>query len=227
MKFDTIDKLKRDITFDEFVNLFKKCKNLLNASDKKDLLLSFVKNQKFKEINILIQNNFDLNITDKSNRSLLMHSCLTSGNDIFDLLIEKNNIHHNDKLMNTALHYAVKFYGMKNLTQNMYKVEKLIDYGADINQRNFFNQTPLIFACIYNNVEIVELLCKKGADTNICNGWGDFTPLMFCARMNNLEVLKILIEKGADTNLKNRIFDYSAKDIAKVFGFEEIVNILN
>lgn len=228
MKFDSIKKLKEDIPFDEFVNLFNKCKNLINTSEKNNLLIDFVKKGKYDVINFLIQNNnYDLNITDKSNRSLLMYSCLKSNNNIFDLIINKNNIHHKDNLRNNALHYAVKFYGMKNLTQNIYKIEKLIDYGVDINMKNFFNQTPLIFACIYNNVEIVELLCKYGADTNISNGWGDFTPLMFCARTNNKEVLKILLKKGADADTKNRIFNYTAKDIANVFGFEEIVQILS
>ena len=90
-----------------------------------------------------------------------------------------------------------------------------------------FNQTPLIFASIYNNEDVVEYLCANGANPNIPNGWGDFTPLMISARLNRPDLVELLIKKGADINLGNRIFNYKTYDIANIFGFNEIKNIFN
>lgn len=42
-------------------------------------------------------------------------------------------------------------------------VEKLIELGADINERSA-GMTPVIYAARYNKVEILKLLISKGAD---------------------------------------------------------------
>ena len=169
-----------------------------------------------------------MNFYDKSKRSPLMYSCLKNDNLVFDLLTNSDlDIAHVDQLINNALHYAVKFFGMKDNKSNFYKVGKLLKLGVNINATNFFNQTPLIFACIYNNEDMVEYLCVNGANPNIHNGWGDFSPLMMSARLNRPELTKLLIKKGANINMTNRIFKYKAYDIANVFNFNNVKKILN
>lgn len=42
-------------------------------------------------------------------------------------------------------------------------VKKLIEYGADVNERSN-GMTPLMLAARYNNLELVKLLLEKGAD---------------------------------------------------------------
>ena len=51
-------------------------------------------------------------------------------------------------------------------------------------------------------VEILEILCEKGADINLQNKNGE-TALMFEIKRfsNNTEVVEILCEKGANVNL--------------------------
>ena len=43
--------------------------------------------------------------------------------------------------------------------------KKIIEYGADVNER-FNGMTPLMIAARYNNVEMIKLLISKGADVN-------------------------------------------------------------
>ena len=43
------------------------------------------------------------------------------------------------------------------------KVKEIIAYGVDINDTTVRGMTPLMYAAIYNQVEIVELLLEKGA----------------------------------------------------------------
>ncbi len=42
-------------------------------------------------------------------------------------------------------------------------VKKLIEYGADVNERSN-GMTPLMLAARYNNLELVKLLLEKGAN---------------------------------------------------------------
>ena len=46
-------------------------------------------------------------------------------------------------------------------------VEKIIEYGIDLNGTTHRGMTPLMFAARYDNVEIIKLLVEKGADLKI------------------------------------------------------------
>jgi ankyrin repeat protein len=60
---------------------------------------------------------------------------------------------------NTAL-MGVCFKGYKELA------EKLIEAGADINQRNNQGATALTFAATFGHLEIAKMLLEKGADVH-------------------------------------------------------------
>ncbi len=140
---------------------------------------------------------------------------------------KKQNFNSQDLLKNNALHFAVKFYGMKRNYSNFDKIKKLLTTEININSVNFFNQSPLMFAAIYNDENILEYLFKKGADPNIANGWGDFTPLMTAVRLNNKDLVQTIIDKNVNIDDSNTIFGYNALDVAKAFDFKEIEEILN
>ena len=44
----------------------------------------------------------------------------------------------------------------------------LIKSGADVNALNHISDTPLIFAALYNNIELAKLLIENGADAQRC-----------------------------------------------------------
>ena len=71
-----------------------------------------------------------------------------------------------------------------------------------------------------------NIFAKKGADPNIANGWGDFTPLMTAVRLNKKDLVQTIIKKNVNIKESNSIFGYNALDIAKVFNFREIQEIL-
>ena len=56
--------------------------------------------------------------------------------------------------------------------------------------------TPLNYATIYNNLDIVKLLVKAGANLEIVNEDGE-TPLYNAALHGNIEIVKFLIDSGA------------------------------
>jgi len=81
-------------------------------------------------------------------------------------------------------------------------VTVLLDAGADVNLKDDFGRTALIFA-IQNGSQtsIVKALLDKGANPNATLNDGR-TPLMFA--IDAPEIVKALVEKGADVNAKNK-----------------------
>ena len=91
-------------------------------------------------------------------------------------------------------------------SNNYKKVKKLIQRKADVNTKDDYNFTPLMYACIYDTTgNIVQLLLDNGADINAKNSDG-LTPLMLACRFDKtVEIIKLLLDNGADVNAKNNI----------------------
>ena len=54
-------------------------------------------------------------------------------------------------------------------SQSKKDVILLIENGANVNQQGELNFTPIQNACLYGNLDIIEILLKNGAKTNIKN----------------------------------------------------------
>ncbi|MGN6618825.1 MAG: ankyrin repeat domain-containing protein [Ilyomonas sp.] len=85
---------------------------------------------------------------------------------------------------NTAL-MGVCFKGYKELA------EKLIEAGADINQRNNQGATALTFAATFGHLEIAKMLLEKGADVNASDVRGK-SPLDHAIIQENEKMIELL-----------------------------------
>lgn len=101
----------------------------------------------------------------------------------------------------TLLHIAVR-------DNNIDVVKKTIKCGTNIDSRNIAGRTPILTAAIHGNIEIVELLAKKGANLNtseytncrlgeIRNEMINITPVMIASDRNHIKVVRTLVEYGA------------------------------
>lgn len=79
---------------------------------------------------------------------------------------------------------------------------KLIDNGADVNERNGVGQTPLFFAAQKNLINVAITLLDAGADVNAKDQWGD-TPLHIATINGYTNVVRLLLLAGADVNAKD------------------------
>ena len=67
-------------------------------------------------------------------------------------------------------------------------VKEIIKY-ADVNQLSKKNQTALTFACMNNNIELIKLLKKNGANTKIKDDF-DKTPSAYCTSIKAKKAAK-------------------------------------
>ena len=78
----------------------------------------------------------------------------------------------------------------------------LLDAGGDPNIvcTEYFNLTPLHCACTQNNEDIVQLLLKAKANTNVLNSKG-VSPLSIAVSKGNVKIVEALLAAGADVEL--------------------------
>ena len=103
-----------------------------------------------------------------------------------------------DERQNTLLIAAVRY--------NKFLVaKKLIEYGADVNAKNFRGETALMVSCseLSDNDDIINLLLDNGAKVNDVSLTKD-SALMLASINSKVLAVKILVERGADVNIRNR-----------------------
>ena len=86
---------------------------------------------------------------------------------------------------------------------NLASVERHLQKGEDVNVRDNYGRTPLIWAVDSGDLDLVNFLVAKGADVN-AKDKSDKTPLMRAAFKGDLEMVKGLVDKDADVNAKDK-----------------------
>ncbi|CAL1277879.1 unnamed protein product [Larinioides sclopetarius] len=92
---------------------------------------------------------------------------------------------------------------------NVEDLKKLLLSGANINERNNLDETPLLSALRREgDFQLIKEFVLQGADVNAKDTWG-VTPL-YCAvarHGRDLNIIKFLLENGADIQSGKRAFD--------------------
>lgn len=103
-------------------------------------------------------------------------------------------------------HYKVK--GQNNglidaiTSNNIIQFNKLIEAGANVNERDEFGFAPLHHALMIDNVPISMKLVKAGANIHMKDGEG-MTPLMYAVEYRNTYLVETFIKAGSNVNDKN------------------------
>jgi ankyrin repeat protein len=79
---------------------------------------------------------------------------------------------------------------------NVEAIKRLLEKGADINQRDASGDTSLILAARFGKLGVVKILLEKGADINATNRRGD-TALNWAIGNEHKDIVKLLLEKRA------------------------------
>lgn len=87
---------------------------------------------------------------------------------------------------------------------NIEVVKVLLDAGADVNLKDEYDDTALLFSTWKCRTAVTQLLIDKGADVNIQNKGHEATPLMQAAECGDVTSVKALLGRGAKANVTHK-----------------------
>gem|GEM_PF-1344991 len=103
-------------------------------------------------------------------------------------------------------------------------VRRLIDLGANVDERDQEGITPLIEAIRHQNGAVIEILLEHGANPNQADN-GDNTALMMAALTGQAQVVRQLLVKGANVNATDAA-GWPVLAYAKRSGDSEVLQLL-
>ncbi|KAI0384065.1 hypothetical protein F5Y04DRAFT_278062 [Hypomontagnella monticulosa] len=98
------------------------------------------------------------------------------------------------------IHWAIR--NDTNLDDAALAVQKLIDFGIDVDAKDKEGRSPLYYAAYYGNLRVAKLLIDKKAKLNVTNQDGE-TALVAACKKHHEEVVLYLIKKGANVKLRS------------------------
>lgn len=168
----------------------------------------------------------DVNVTNRSGRTMLMEACANNHYDVVDWLLEnKASMSLIDKRHANAMETAVNS-GFEKCVGLMLKhgfdadhvnrngdtmlsiaaskgdldiVRLLVEHGADISSKESKNRWALCNAVFGSSTAVIDYLISNGIDREATNNRGD-TALMVSASQDNAKVLDLLINKGCSVD---------------------------
>nr|WP_245555872.1 ankyrin repeat domain-containing protein [Brachyspira innocens] len=166
-----------------------------------------------------LENNNDINSTNKNGNTLLMEAVSIGYYDLADYLIDKNaDITITNNKGENALILSANYPYILNL---------LINNNADVNIADNNGKTALHYACEAGDLYSVKLLIKSGADISKRDILGK-TILMYAVENEHLNLIKYLVEElKVDINEKddwgqNAVFYATKIDIARYLIYNNI-----
>uniref|UniRef100_A0A915HP45 Protein kinase domain-containing protein n=1 Tax=Romanomermis culicivorax TaxID=13658 RepID=A0A915HP45_ROMCU len=116
---------------------------------------------------------------------------------LLDAVLQTPNVDVNVKssLQMTALHIAC-------MCGHAEVIEKLIQYGGEVNCQDWVKYTPLHVACYFGHEKAVKRLLSNKADPNQAAGVHDRPVHLACSK-GYVNVTKLLLDARADPSLKD------------------------
>lgn len=108
--------------------------------------------------------------------------------------------------------------------KNYTNIEKFISKYEDIDFSVKDNNTPLFYAIDLDNIKVVELLVKNGANIYHINDNLE-TTLHIAVKGNHIEITRFLLERGIKQSSKD-IYGNTPMHYAKENAFNEIIELL-
>ncbi len=109
------------------------------------------------------------------------------------------------------------------LSSNVQAVKQALAQGAGVEARNDFGNTPLLVACQFGNVAVIQLLIDNNADVNASRTGAGHTPLAMC--VSNMQIVKVLLANGARINAQDKqgqtALMFASRDV-----FEQIIPVI-
>ncbi|XP_051724288.1 fibronectin type 3 and ankyrin repeat domains protein 1-like [Ctenopharyngodon idella] len=170
---------------------------------------------------ILVKHGADINKRESTGKNSLMLACYAGHLDTVKYLRNCGSTWQSrDTDGCTPLHWAVDGGHLPVITY-------MIQDGCKVDVMDKVSLwTPLMrVSAISGNAAVASVLLQAGAEVNVRDKAGK-TPLMVAVLNNHVELVKLLLDSGADHHMKNE-YGAGAADMAKAFGRQNIINLLD
>jgi ankyrin repeat protein len=107
---------------------------------------------------------------------------------------------------------------------NVFKVDKLLSAGANVNARTPDGATALMGAVYYGYPQTSRLLMERGADVNATTDDG-VTALHYAAQQGHSDIARDLLQKGADPDAVSAAGN-TPLQLAQAAGHQEVAELL-
>ncbi|MDP0561885.1 MAG: ankyrin repeat domain-containing protein [Candidatus Endonucleobacter sp. (ex Gigantidas childressi)] len=166
--------------------------NQTNTDEETPIFLTILHNDM---LSILLQNNANVNHTDKKGNTVLHYAVINGSISTVSILLESGaainlkGYQGCTPIYNVAMELKCCRHGDAGK-----KAQELISYlvsnGADINIEDDFQSTPLYSIAPFADIEDIKILLDNGADIEVVHKWNDYTILHYiieCKQPDNLE----------------------------------------
>lgn len=102
--------------------------------------------------------------------------------------------------------------------------DALLEGGTAVNEGDVSGNTPLMWAAMYGQTNVISVLLQHGAQINACSRAGE-TALMWAAREGHEGAVQQLLAAGADCKLQNQN-QYSALTTAILHHHDRVAEML-
>jgi ankyrin repeat protein/L-ascorbate metabolism protein UlaG (beta-lactamase superfamily) len=145
-------------------------------------------------VNDLLVRGSDYSLVNMRGKTPISYVSYGKNPEVFKLFLEKDKDILNTKSADgtNLLFYAI-------YAEDTAGFSYLLKQGLDVNSIDSHHITPLCWAVMYNNSELIKSSINNGADVNFVGERGN-TPLLFAIERDSLTTVKLLVEAGANIN---------------------------
>ena len=183
----------------EHINIEKLYQDMVEIHNSlSELHLCARNNDAEKAVELVLNEDIDINIPAKCNRTPLLWASLSSSQvmkTLVDLGADVNVQRTHDKV--APLRLAANW-------NNYMAINMLLQYGADANIQDENGDAPLHNSARHGKFSVSKLLIESGCKVNMRN-YNDKTPLYLAVENRHDHVIKILLENHADVNMQYKL----------------------
>ncbi len=165
-------------------------------SEGKTPLSKAVEKGDIRVVALLLKNGANPSITDQDGILPLSKAVLSSNLPIAKILLKKSKQGNKDANWKNAIGEPVVQAAIRMKNPGM--VQLLLNYGAQANALNYFDNSSLHVAAELGQVEIVKMLLNQGADNNLENMMGE-TAYDLAKAQDHQQVLTTITEFSSES----------------------------
>eukprot|EP00833_Pecoramyces_ruminatium_P011531 jgi/Orpsp1_1/1185563/evm.model.c7180000094375.1 len=178
-----------------------------NSDDSGNTCLNYaINNEDVDMVKYLIKNGTKIDISH-------LHKAICKKDDLFDLFLENELINLNEKFNGKPL-FKVIYETVFDKKKRKTLFEKIINKGYNVNLTDEKGYTPLNYAIEHNDMSIIELLFKNGANLDKYY-LKKQSPLHRSIKKGFHKISKYLYDNGARVVDIN---DFEYEDVTKILG---------